>query len=340
VAKDYYKALGVERGADAAEIKKAYRRLARKFHPDVNPDDPDAEKRFKEIQEAYAVLSDAEKRGQYDTYGTVDGIPESGWDPFRRAQGKSGWQDMGGARINFGNIGGMGDLDDLFAEFFGGRGRQPRRPATRKGSDQEVVIEIEFEEAVKGTSVTLPVQRQLQCASCEGSGATGAGKCPTCHGAGVMVSTERIRVKIPEGISDGRRVRVGAKGAEGTRGGQPGDLYVRVKVRQHPFFKRDGDNIHTAVPITFAEAYRGGEIEVGTIHGPVRAKLPPGTDSGRTFRLRGKGVRNLRTRAYGDHLYTVEIAVPKVMSPAGEDAARHVAELYEGNPREGLPRGL
>jgi molecular chaperone DnaJ len=340
VAKDYYETLGVQRGAEAAEIKKAYRRLARKFHPDVNPDDPDAEKRFKEIQEAYAVLSDEEKRKQYDTFGTVDGIPESGWDPFRRTQGRAGWQDMGGVRINFGDIGGMGDLDDLFAEFFGGPSRQRRRPVSRKGSDQELTIEIDFEEAVRGSSVTLPVQRQLQCATCDGSGVTDNVTCPTCHGTGVVVSTERIRVKIPEGISDGKKVRVGGKGAEGPRGGQPGDLFVRVRVRGHAFFRREGDDIHTTVPITFAEAYRGGDIEVGTIHGPVRAKLPQGTDSGRTFRLRGKGVRNIKTRAYGDHLYTVEIVVPKVISPAGEDAARHVAELYEGNPRESLPRGL
>jgi molecular chaperone DnaJ len=340
VAKDYYETLDVKRTADVAEIKKAYRKLARRFHPDVNPDDADAEKRFKEIQEAYAVLSDSEKRKQYDTFGRVDGIPETGWDPFRRAQGRSGWQDLGGFRVNFGDIGGMGDLDDLFAEVLGGRAATRRRPRTRKGADQEVTIEIDFDEAVRGTSVTLPVQRQLQCSECGGSGSVGRGKCATCHGTGVVISTERLRVKIPEGIADGTRVRVAGKGAEGVQGGRPGDLFVRVAVRSHPFFKRDEDNVLTTIPITFSEAYRGGEIEVGTIHGPVRAKLPQGTDSGRTFRLRGKGVRNTKTRAYGDHLYTVEIAVPKVVSPAGEETARRVAELYQGNPREGLPRGL
>jgi DnaJ-class molecular chaperone len=340
VAQDYYQILDVDRSADEAEIKKAYRKLARKYHPDVNPDDPDAERRFKEIQEAYAVLSDPEKRKQYDTYGRVDGVPETGWDPFRRAQGRAGWQDLGGFRINFGDIGGIGDLDDLFAEVFAGRTGARRRSRTRKGTDQEVAIEITFEEAVHGTSVTLPVQRQVQCGSCRGTGSTGGAPCATCRGNGIVVSTERIRVKIPEGIEDGKRVRVAGKGAEGSEGGPSGDLFVRVTVRPHAFFKRDGDNVHSTVPMTVTEADRGAEIEVGTIHGPVRAKVPPGTNSGRTFRLRGKGVRNVRTRAYGDHLYTVEVVVPKVVSPAGEEAARRVAELYQGNPRDGLPRGL
>jgi molecular chaperone DnaJ len=141
-------------------------------------------------------------------------------------------------------------------------------------------------------------------------------------------------------VADGQRVRVAGKGADGRSGGKPGDLFVRVHVRPDPFFKRDGDNILTTVPVTFSEAYRGAQIEVGTVHGPVRAKVPPGTNSGRTFRLRGKGVRNTKTRAHGDHLYTVQIVVPKVMSPAGEETARHVAELYQSNPREDLPTGL
>jgi DnaJ-class molecular chaperone len=337
VSKDYYGTLGVPRTADAAEIKKAYRKLARKYHPDVNPDDADAETRFKEIQEAYAVLSDPEKRKQYDTFGQVDGIPESGWDPFRRAQGRGQWQDMGGFRVDFG---GMGGLDDLFSEMFGGNRAARRRPRRQQGVDHEATIEIDFEEAVKGTSVTLPVQRQVRCSTCAGDGVQGGRSCPTCHGSGSVISTERLRVKIPEGIADGNRVRVPGKGAEGIQGGAAGHLFVRVKVRPDRFFERRGDDIHTTVPITFPEAYRGAEIEVGTIHGPVRAKVPPGTHSGRTFRLRGKGVRNTKTRAYGDHLYTVEIVVPEVVSPAGEDAARAVSDLYQGNPRGDLPKSL
>jgi len=338
VAANYYETLGVSRSADAAEIKKAYRRLARRFHPDVNPDSPEAEAKFKEIQEAYAVLSDEDKRRQYDTYGTVDSIPDASFDPFRRSRGRTEWQDLGGYRVDLGDLGGMGDLGDLFGEFFGGGTR--RRRQARKGRDYEAVVEVDFADAVRGTTVALPVQRQLQCAECDGSGSVQGGTCPTCRGSGTVVSTERLRVKIPEGIADGNRVRVPAKGAEGTAGGAAGDLFVRVSVRPHPYFRRDGDNILTTVPITFPEAYRGAEIEVGTIHGPVRAKVPPGTDSGRVFRLRGKGVRNKRTRAYGDHLYTVEVVVPKVVSPAGEEAARRVGDLYQGNPRERVPKSL
>jgi len=247
---------------------------------------------------------------------------------------------MGGFRVNVGDVGGIGDLDDLFSQFFGGRGAAKRTPQERQGADQEATIEVDFEEAIRGTSVTLPVQRQVRCTTCGGGGATGSGSCPSCHGRGVVISTERLRVKIPEGIGDGNRVRVAGKGAEGAHGGRPGHLYVRVSVKPHRFFRRQGDDILSTIPITFPEAYRGAEIEVGTVHGPVRAKLPPGTNSGRTFRLRGKGVRNTKTRAYGDHLYTVEIVVPQVVSPAGEDAARAVADLYQSNPREDLPKAL
>ena len=342
MSSDYYKVLGIDRSASAAEIKKAYRKLARKYHPDVNPDNPDAEQKFKEIQEAYAVLSNADKRKQYDTYGRVDGIPDMGFDPFR--QGSSSWRDAGGIHVEFGDFargaGGFQDLGDIFGELFGrgrtsGARRQPRR-----GTDQEIEVEIAFADAVRGTAVTIPIQRQVGCTSCNRSGTLDGRPCPSCHGAGVLISTERLRVKIPEGVADGQRVRVAGKGAEGGEGGKAGDLFVRARVSRDRFFERKGDNIHTTVPVTFSEAYRGSEIEVGTVHGPVRAKVPPGTNSGRTFRLRGKGVRNTKTRAYGDHLYTVQIVVPKVVSPAGEETARRVADLYQSNPREGLPTGL
>lgn len=341
MATDYYRVLGVSRSAETSEIKKAYRKLARKYHPDVNPGSEEAERKFKELQEAYTVLSDPDKKKQYDTFGTVDGDPAAGFDPFRRAAQRTAWREPGGFRVDFDGTGGFQDLGDIFSQFFGGARSGGRgRPTPRRGADQELVVEIGFAEAVRGTTVTLPVQRQLHCSSCGGTGTDQHGPCPVCHGAGVVVSTERLRVKIPEGISSGKRVRVAGKGTEGHSGGSPGDLFVRVNVRSHTFFRRQGDDIHSTVPITFAEAYIGGEIEVGTIHGPVRAKLPPGTNSGRTFRLRGKGARNTKTRTHGDHLYTVEITVPKVVSPAGEEAARRVGELYQGNPRDGLPRSL
>lgn len=335
MAGDYYKILGVDRDASAAEIKKAYRKLARKYHPDVNPGNAETEARFKEIQEAYSVLSDKDKRRQYDTYGQVDFDPGAGFDPFAR-QGRRQWRDAGGVHFEFGGgSGGFQDLGDIFGELFGGR-RPSRGPVARSGDNQEATIEISFEEAVKGTTSVLPIQRQVPCADCNGS----SRDCRSCHGVGVVISTERLRVKIAEGIADGNKIRLGGKGSPGQNGGPPGDLIVHVRVAEHPFFKRSGDNILSTVPITYTEAYRGGQIEVGTIHGPVRATVPPGTDSGRTFRLRGKGARNLKTRAHGDHLYTVQIVVPKVVSPAGEESARRVAELYGRDPRQGLPRGI
>jgi molecular chaperone DnaJ len=334
---DYYAVLGIQRSASDEEVKKAYRKLARRFHPDVNPGNEEAERRFKEIQEAYAVLADPEKRAQYDRYGSADG---PSFDPFAGAgRGGASWSGPGGVRFDFGGSQAP-DLGDLFSQFFGAQDGAERQPRRRRGEDQEIQVEIEFVESARGTSVVLPVQRQIRCTRCNGTGRDGRVTCPACHGAGVVITSERLRVKIPEGIGDGQRVRVNGKGAEGAHGGPPGDLFVRVTVKPHPHFRRDGDNVVTTVPITFSEAYRGGEIEIGTIHGPVRAKIPQGTNSGRTFRLRGKGLRSMRTRAYGDHLYTVEIVVPKVISPAGEDAAKRVAELYDGDPRSDLPRSL
>ena len=340
MATDYYKLLGVAQDATPEEIKKAYRKLARKFHPDVNPGNKDAEARFKQIQEAYAVVSDAEKREHYDRFGSAD-PGEAGFNPFGGARGGR-WPGGGGVQVDFGDLGGIGgfqDLGDIFGSIFGGGAR--RRPAgPAKGEDLLLQVDVSFSEAMRGASVTLPVQRKVGCSQCNGSGVDGTARCSSCRGSGTVVSTERLKVRIPEGIDDGRRIRVAGKGGEGSRGGPAGDLFVRVSVREHPFFKREGDDIRSTVPITFPEAYRGAEVVVGTIHGPVRAKVPAGTNSGRTFRLRGKGAKNMKTRTFGDHLYTVEIVVPKVQSPAGDDAARKVGELYGEDPRKGVPTGL
>jgi len=324
--RDLYEVLGVGRQAGAEEIKKAYRRLARRHHPDVNPGSAEAERRFKEIQEAYAVLSDPEKRRQYDQFGTVDEAEIARrWRSRRPAGGQPGG-------FSFREVGGMGDLGDLFGELFGSFGRRGATGATPPTA--EAIAEIDFAQAVRGTSVVVPVRREVTCPQCGGAGSGGRGPCTRCGGAGALVQTDRIRVKVPAGIGDGDRVRatVGGRAA--------GEVAVVVRVRPDRFFERRGDDIHTVVPVTFAEAYLGAEIEVGTIHGPVRAKIPPGTQSGQKFRLRGKGVRNLRTGVNGDHYYTVQIAVPRVVSPAGRESARRVGELYGADPRAGLPRSL
>ena len=343
---DYYKTLGISRKASASEIKKAYRKLARKYHPDVNPGNPEAERKFKEIQAAYAILSDPSKRQEYDRFGRVEGIGGEGFDPFAKARGA--WREAGPFRVRvdgggaegFGTFG-FDDLGDIFSSIFGGGSQATRqKPRKRAGADLEMSVTIDFADAVRGTVVLLPIKRQVICSTCSGTGNASGRPCSACHGAGVVIAAERLRVKIPEGVGDGALVRVQGKGAEGSAGGRAGDLLVRVTVRPHPFFRREGDDIHTLIPVTFSEAYLGAKIEIGTIHGPVRATIPPGTQSGQTFRLRGKGVRNLKTRAYGDHLYTVEVCVPKVVSPAGRETARRVGDLYTSDPRAGLPRTL
>jgi molecular chaperone DnaJ len=324
--RDLYEVLGVARTATADEIKKAYRRLARRFHPDVNPGKPDAEKRFREIQEAYAVLSNDEKRQQYDQFGTVDEQEIAAHHARTRRAGH-------GRRVDFDmrDMGSFADLGGLFGDLFGGFGGGPRAAAAQP---LEATVEIEFGDAMRGTSVVVPVRREVSCEQCGGSGANANRTCARCHGSGVLVHTDRLRVRLPAGVGDGDRVRASI------RDGSEREVSVAVRVRPHPFFERKGDDIHTVVPVTFAEAYLGAEVEIGTIHGPVRAKIPAGTQSGQRFRLRGKGVRNVRTGSGGDHLYTVQVAVPRVMSAAGREVARRAAELYPVDPREQLPREL
>jgi len=338
--RDYYEVLGVSRGAPEAEIKKAYRRLARKLHPDVNPGDKAAQKRFQEVQEAYEVLSNEEKRRAYDRFGHAGpgagpGFP--GFDP--RTAGAGGPGFGGGApfeSFDF-STGDVGDLGDLFGNLFGGRqattGPQP-------GTDLRAQIEVPFRDAVLGGTASLALRREKECPTCDGTGRTGKTTCPTCRGEGVVAESERIRVRIPEGTEDGGVIRIPGKGAAGARGAGAGDLYVTVRVQPHPYFERHGNDIHGIVPLTVKEAYSGAEIDVPTIHGSVRAKVPPSTQSRQKFRLRGQGAKDPRTGETGDHIYTVRVMVPKTVTPAGTDAATLLDSLYEGDVRADLPKGL
>jgi molecular chaperone DnaJ len=334
--RDYYEVLGVARGAAETDIKKAYRRLARKLHPDVNPGDKNAQKKFQEIQEAYDVLKDAEKRRAYDRFGHAG--TAAGFDPAAAGFGGSSSGFGAGAPPFEGFHFESGDLGDLFGDLFG-RARSARA-GPHKGEDSAGTIEIPFRDAVLGGTASLSLRREKECPQCHGTGRAGRVVCPTCHGQRVVAEAESIKIRIPEGTEEGARIRVPGKGAPGEGGGGPGDLYVTVRVTPHPYFERRGDDIHGVVPITVKEAYAGAEIEVPTIHGLRRAKIPPGTQGRQKFRLRGQGVKNPRTGQTGDHIYTVRVMVPRAVTPAGLDAATLLDSLYDAPVRKDLPRGL
>jgi len=358
--KDYYEELGVERNASEAELKKAYRRHAMKYHPDRNPGDKEAETRFKAAKEAYEVLSEPQKRAAYDQFG------HAGVDPGMGAGG------FGGA-----GAGGFADIfGDVFGDIFGG-GRR-RGAQVFRGADLRYSLELNLEEAVHGTEVKIRVPAMASCDTCHGSGARsgtspetchtcgGHGQvrmqqgffsiqqtCPNCHGSGKVITspcvdcrgegrvqqTKTLSVKVPAGVDDGDQIRLAGEGEAGENGGPPGDLYVQMRLKPHPIFKRDTDDLYCEMPVNFTTAALGGELEVPTLDGRASIKIPSGAQSEKLFRLRGKGVRNVRNGHVGDLYCKISVETPVNLTNRQQELLREFDELTrEGgakhNPRE------
>ena len=354
--RDYYEVLGVEKSASDAEIKKAYRKMAQKYHPDMNPGDKEAEAKFKEVNEANEILSDPEKRARYDQYGFA------GVDPNFNAGAGAGF---GGG---FGGFGGFGDLGDLFGDFFGG-GASARRNGPMKGQNVGAEVELTFEEAAFGCKKEVTVGRIESCPTCHGTGCKngaqpetcdqcrgtgtvritrqtafgafaqtsacpkcgGTGKivkdpCQTCRGKGKVRKNKKLEVSIPAGIDEGQSIRVRGEGSAGLNGGPNGDLMVAVTIREHPLFSREGANVLCEMPITFAEAALGAEIEVPTLDGKVRYKVPEGTQTGTVFRLRGKGIPYVGYKNRGDQYVTVTVETPQKLSKAQKEQLKKFCE--------------
>jgi len=352
--KDYYDILGVDRDADQKEIKKAYRKLAKKYHPDRNPDDPEAGEKFKEISEAYGILSDEDKRARYDQYGHAGiGDDDFNYEDFAR--------------------GGFGGLEDLFEMFMGGgfsgMGQRSQNRPTR-GRDLEYRMEISFEDAAFGTEKTIRIPRQETCQTCDGSGAKPGSNprtCPKCDGSGQIRVNQRtpfgnmaqiktcdrcqgrgeiidepcsdcngegrvnrrrdIKVEIPAGISSGQRIRLSGKGGAGKRGGPSGDLFVRVDVKPHDLFERKGDDVYYELPISFVQAALGDEIQVPTLEGEVKLKIPEGTQPGDSLRLKNKGINHLRSSGRGDQYIKIKVVIPKSLDSEQKDLLQKFAKI-------------
>ena len=369
--RDYYEVLGVSKDADEATIKKAYRKLAKKYHPDTNPGDKEAEAKFKEATEAYAVLSDSEKRRQYDQFGHA---------AFENGGGG------GASGFDFGDMGDIfGDIfgSDIFGSMFGG-GRSRNNNGPRRGADIRVNVRITFAESVTGTSKTIDVTLKDPCSKCNGTGAkpgthpetcskcggkgqvvytqqsmlgmvrnvqpcpdcNGTGKiikekCPDCYGTGYISSKKTIEVKIPAGIDNGQCVRIQGKGEPGVNGGQRGDLLVAVMISADPEFERDGYNIFSNVKISYPTAVLGGEIKVKTVDGEVLYDVKPGTDSGTRVRLKGKGMPTVRNASVrGDHYITLVVDIPKKLTSEQKDLLVEYEKALTGNERPHKRKGL
>jgi molecular chaperone DnaJ len=356
---DLYVILGLEHGASEAEIKRAYRRLARRYHPDINPGDRTAEARFRQILEAYETLIDPERRSRYDS-----GSPDSG---DQRSSGFEGF-DFSGSRSSDPSA----TFGDLFAEVFTSRGAQ--RPTPERGADLHQTLALSFEEAFNGAQRTLTVTRRETCRGCAGTGVTrttagaclvcqGAGAvrtvrghmvftrscpgcggtgqqrpraCEPCGGTGQLTRSEAVNVRIPAGIGNGERVRVPAKGNAGTRGGQPGDLYITVQVSPHPLYRREGDDLFITVPIAIHEAALGARIEVPTPDGGAKVRIPPGTQSGQRFRLRERGAPASRDGRRGDLVIEVKLVLPKLLDERSKELLREFGRINGENVRQSV----
>lgn len=364
---DYYQTLGLDKSAEQQEIKKAYRRLAMKYHPDKNPDDNGAEEKFKQVKEAYEVLSDPQKRQAYDQFGHagVHGGPGG--------HGAGGFQ--GGGFEGFSNI-----FEDIFGDVFGqgGGGRRGGGPnQAHRGSDLRYSLELSLEDAVAGVMRDIRVPTLVSCKECDGSGAKRGSKpidcptcegfgqvriqqgfftiqqtCPSCHGQGQVIQdpctachgqgrveeTKHLSVKIPAGVDTGDRVRLAGEGEAGVHGGPPGDLYVQVRVKEHTIFRREEDNLHCEVPLAFTRAAIGGEIEVPTLNGRVTLKIPPETQSGKVFRLRNKGVKSVRGNTLGDLFCTVNVETPVNLTKEQKALLEQFQSAIDKDPKRHSPK--
>lgn len=356
--KDYYQILGISRDASQDDIKKAYRKLARKYHPDLNPGDKTAEEKFKEINEAYAVLGDPQKRAEYDRSGTT----------FEQFAGFEGFKGF--------DFGETFDFGDIFGDIFGNMGgtRFGAEPHYAKGEDILMGIELTLEEAFTGVTRPISITRAVNCDTCSGTGAESSQTCPACRGTGKIqiskgffkiaqtcaecrgtgrkitslckkcggrgktVYTEAVKVKIPAGVDNGSIVKLRGMGNAGVGGGPAGDMLLEITIRPHPVFKRKGDDISVQLPVTFGEAALGAKIEVPTIDGTAVMKLPPGTQGGQRFKLAGKGFVSPKSKHRGDEYVDIKIAVPTNIPENANEAIKAIESLYKENPRKGMSR--
>jgi len=359
--RDFYETLGVKRDADDDAIKKAYRKLAMKHHPDRNPDDKSAEGKFKEAKEAYEILSDSQKRAAYDQYGHAGVDPNMG--AGRGAAGSAGFADA------FGDI-----FGDIFGQASGGRGG---RNGVYRGADLRYNLEITLEQAAHGTETKIRIPSHENCEPCKGSGAKpgtqpkkcptcdghgqvrmqqgffsvqqtcpkchGTGKiipepCPSCHGAGRIKKQKTLSVKIPAGVDEGDRIRLSGEGESGVNGGPSGDLYVQMQVKPHPVFQREGDDLHCEMPVSFATAALGGEIDIPTLDSHAKIRIPAETQSGKVFRLRGKGIKGVRSQSHGDLMCHVVVETPIHLTERQKELLREFEAISQKDSDRHNPR--